>query len=140
MNHLSQESKGHSHPTISTLLDCHMFLQGVLITRIVYVARMVQRHNSVESIRRESRDTQHYAADKLTGLLGSSTCLQQLITRRCDLLTLVPVQHLSTVQLSRAIDKHSQDGEITGFLLVYPVCYIHVIEVIHLRAKVCSSV
>ncbi|KAG2496145.1 hypothetical protein HYH03_005747 [Edaphochlamys debaryana] len=31
--------------------------------------------------------------------------------------------------LSRAIDKHSQDGgEVTGFLLVYPLCYIHVIE------------
>ena len=32
--------------------------------------------------------------------------------------------------LSRVIEKHSSvEGEITGFLLVYPLCYIHVIEV-----------
>ncbi|PNW88650.1 hypothetical protein CHLRE_01g038750v5 [Chlamydomonas reinhardtii] len=31
--------------------------------------------------------------------------------------------------LSRVIEKHSSvEGEITGFLLVYPLCYIHVIE------------
>ncbi|GLC67795.1 hypothetical protein PLESTF_000608200 [Pleodorina starrii] len=57
--------------------------QSVLITRIVYVARMLQRHNTMEGVR---------------------------------------------LQMSRIIDKHGQDGEITGFLLVYPLCYIHVIE------------
>ncbi|GIL91097.1 hypothetical protein Vretimale_9519 [Volvox reticuliferus] len=57
--------------------------KNVLITRIVYVARMVQRHNTMESVR---------------------------------------------LQLSRVIDKHGQDGELTGFLLVYPLCYIHIIE------------
>jgi hypothetical protein len=27
------------------------------------------------------------------------------------------------------VEKHSADGDVTGFLLVYPLCYVHVIEV-----------
>lgn len=30
--------------------------------------------------------------------------------------------------LARAVEKLSQDGDVTGFLLVYPMCYVHVIE------------
>ncbi|GFR39639.1 hypothetical protein Agub_g105 [Astrephomene gubernaculifera] len=57
--------------------------KAVLVTRIVYVARMLQRHNTMDAVKG---------------------------------------------QLSRIVEKNSQDGEITGFLLVYPLCYIHVIE------------
>ncbi len=31
--------------------------------------------------------------------------------------------------LARAVEKQSQDGDVTGFLLAYPMCYVHVIEV-----------
>ncbi|PNH07840.1 hypothetical protein TSOC_005668 [Tetrabaena socialis] len=59
--------------------------KNVLITRIVFVARLQQRHTTLEAVK---------------------------------------------APLARMVEKHSSEGEITGFLLCYPLCYIHVIEVV----------
>ncbi|KXZ55256.1 hypothetical protein GPECTOR_3g395 [Gonium pectorale] len=57
--------------------------KSVLITRIVYVARLQQRQNTLDNVK---------------------------------------------AHVSRMVEKHGQDAEITGFMLLYPLCYIHVME------------